>query len=97
LATNNQQQTTVTDRYSQKAKPTPKQQPTGGRNLRKKKIRRPGWNKNPSLLLLVFLPSSSLSGVCSLILFPLFATGVNNTSGTGGKFAACVIDTGGAP
>jgi hypothetical protein len=26
-----------------------------------------------------FLPSSSLSGVCSLILFPLFATGVNNT------------------
>ncbi len=28
---------------------------------------------------------SSLSGVCSLILFPLFATGVNNTRGTGGK------------
>jgi hypothetical protein len=39
-----------------------------------------------------FLPSSSLSGVCSLILFPLFATGVNDTSG---KFAAGVIDTGG--
>jgi hypothetical protein len=35
------------------------------------------------------LPSSSLSGVCSLILFPLFATGVN------GKFAAGVVDTGG--
>jgi hypothetical protein len=41
-----------------------------------------------------FLPSSSLSGVCSLILFPLFATGVNDT---GGKFAAGVVDTGGAP
>jgi hypothetical protein len=48
------------------------------------------------------LPSSSLSGVCSLILFPLFATGVNNTSGfaasvvdTGGKFATGVVDTGG--
>jgi hypothetical protein len=39
-----------------------------------------------------FLPSSSLSGVCSLILFPLFATGVNDT---GGKFAAGVVDTGG--
>jgi hypothetical protein len=38
------------------------------------------------------LPSSSLSGVCSLILFPLFATGVNDT---GGKFAAGVVDTGG--
>jgi hypothetical protein len=34
-----------------------------------------------------FLPSSSLSGVCSLILFLLFATG--------GKFAAGVVDTGG--
>jgi hypothetical protein len=33
-----------------------------------------------------------LSGVCSLILFPLFATGVNDT---GGKFAAGVVDTGG--
>ncbi len=32
-----------------------------------------------------FLHSSSLSGVCSLILFPLFATGVNNTRETGGK------------
>jgi hypothetical protein len=63
------------------------------------------------------LPSSSLSGVSSLILFPLFAagvvdtggnlppallttsgkfaTGVNNTRGTGGKFAAGVVDTGG--
>jgi hypothetical protein len=41
-----------------------------------------------------FLPSSSLSGVCSLILFPLFATGVNDT---GGKFATGVVDTGGAP
>jgi hypothetical protein len=38
------------------------------------------------------LPSSSLSGVCSLIFFPLFATGVNDT---GGKFAAGVVDTGG--
>ncbi len=38
-----------------------------------------------------FLPSSSLSGVCSLILFQLFATGVNDTRG---KFAACVVDTG---
>jgi hypothetical protein len=38
------------------------------------------------------LPSSSLSGVCSLILFQLFATGVNNT---GGKFAAGVVDSGG--
>jgi hypothetical protein len=33
------------------------------------------------------LPSSSLSGVSSLILFPLFATG--------GKYSAGVIDTGG--
>jgi hypothetical protein len=40
------------------------------------------------------LPSSSLSGVCSLILFPLFATGVNDT---GGKFAAGVVDTGSNP
>jgi hypothetical protein len=39
-----------------------------------------------------FLASSSLLGVCSLILFPLFATGVNDT---GGKFAAGVVDTGG--
>jgi hypothetical protein len=38
------------------------------------------------------LPSSSLSGVCSLILFQLFATGVNDT---GGKFSASVVDTGG--
>jgi hypothetical protein len=28
-------------------------------------------------------------------LFPLFATGINNTSSTGGKFAAGVIGTGG--
>jgi hypothetical protein len=38
------------------------------------------------------LPSSSLQGVSSLILFPLFATGVVDT---GGKFAAGVVDTGG--
>ena len=52
-----------------------------------------------------FLPSSLLSGVCSLILFPLFATGVVDTSckfaagivDTGGKFATGVIETGGAP
>jgi hypothetical protein len=52
------------------------------------------------------LPSSLLSGVCSLILFPLFATGVVDTGGnlppvstTQGelvaKFAAGVVDTGG--
>jgi hypothetical protein len=28
-------------------------------------------------------------------LFPLFAAGINNTSKTGGKFAASVVDTGG--
>jgi hypothetical protein len=39
-----------------------------------------------------FLPSRSLSGVCSLILFQLFATGINNT---GGKFSAGVVDTSG--
>jgi hypothetical protein len=55
-----------------------------------------------------FMPSSSLSGVCSLILFQLFAAGVNKTRGTGGKicrrchwyrrqFATGVVDTGGAP
>jgi hypothetical protein len=38
------------------------------------------------------LPSSSLSGVRSLILFQLFATDINDT---GGKFAAGVVDTGG--
>jgi hypothetical protein len=38
------------------------------------------------------LPSGSLSGVCSLILFQLFTTGVNDT---GGKFAAGVVKTGG--
>jgi hypothetical protein len=42
-----------------------------------------------------FLPSSSL---CSLILFPLFATGViDNKSENGGKFGTGVVDTGGAP
>ncbi len=51
------------------------------------------------------MPSSSLSGVCSLILFPLFATGVNvvDTGGKlppasltpAGKFAAGIVDTGG--
>jgi hypothetical protein len=30
-------------------------------------------------------------------LFPLFATGINNTSETGGKFATGVVDTGGTP
>jgi hypothetical protein len=42
-----------------------------------------------------FLPSSSLSGICSLILFQLFATGVNNTRGTGGKICRGFVDTGG--
>jgi hypothetical protein len=37
------------------------------------------------------LPSSSLKGICSLLLFTLFATGVIDT---GGKFAAGVVDTG---
>jgi hypothetical protein len=41
-----------------------------------------------------FLPSSSLSGVCSLTLFQLFATEVIDTSG---KFATGVVDTSGAP
>jgi hypothetical protein len=48
------------------------------------------------------LPSSSLSGVSSLILFTLFATGVNKTRGTGGKICrrcpggkfAAGVDTG---
>ncbi len=40
-----------------------------------------------------FFPSSSLFGVSSLILFPLFATSISNTSSTGGKSAAGVIDT----
>jgi hypothetical protein len=49
------------------------------------------------------LPSSSLLDVCSLILFPLFATGVNDTGGKFAqgelvaKFATGVVDTGGAP
>jgi hypothetical protein len=38
------------------------------------------------------LPSSSLYGICSLILLLLFATSVNDT---GGKFAPGVTDTGG--
>jgi hypothetical protein len=29
--------------------------------------------------------------------FPLFAAYINDTSGIGGKFAAGVVDTGGAP
>jgi hypothetical protein len=57
------------------------------------------------------LPSSSLLGICSLILCQLFATGVFDTGGkfaagivakfaagvvdTGGKFAAGVVETGG--
>jgi hypothetical protein len=43
------------------------------------------------------LPSSSLYGLNSLILFPLFATGVIDTGviDTGGKFADGVIDNGG--
>jgi hypothetical protein len=49
------------------------------------------------------LPLTSLYGICSLILLPLFATGVNDTGGkfatgvvdTGGNFAAGVVDTGG--
>jgi hypothetical protein len=39
-----------------------------------------------------FLPSSSLSGIYSLIIIPLFATGVIDT---GGKFPAGIVDTGG--
>ncbi len=27
-------------------------------------------------------------------MFPLFATGINNTSGTGGKFAPVIVGTG---
>jgi hypothetical protein len=57
-----------------------------------------------------FLPSSSLSGLGSLILFPLFTNGVIDTGGkfatyinnkkqkfaAAGNFAADVVDTGGA-
>jgi hypothetical protein len=39
-----------------------------------------------------FLPSSSLKGICSLILISLFAAGVVDT---GGEFAAGVVDTSG--
>jgi hypothetical protein len=42
------------------------------------------------------LPSSSLSGICSLILFRLFANGGKFAAGivdTGGKFAAGIVDT----
>jgi hypothetical protein len=41
------------------------------------------------------LPSSSPSGVSSLILFPLFATGVNDTGGYWWQFATGVVDIGG--
>jgi hypothetical protein len=48
------------------------------------------------------LPSSSLKGVCSLILFSLFATGVIDTGGnlppaslTPAKFSAGIVDTSG--
>jgi hypothetical protein len=50
-----------------------------------------------------FLPSSSLKGLSSLILFPLFATGVIDTGVSTtlaklvAKFAAGVVDTRGAP
>ncbi len=30
-------------------------------------------------------------------MFPFFATGINETSGIGGKFAAGVVDAGGEP
>jgi hypothetical protein len=40
-----------------------------------------------------FFSSSSLQGVSSLILFPLFTAGVVDTTG---KFANRFIDTGGA-
>jgi hypothetical protein len=40
----------------------------------------------------VWAPQVHFKVVCSLILFPLFATGVNDT---GGKFAAGVVDTSG--
>ncbi len=50
------------------------------------------WVVDETYTLYKFLPSSSLSGVCSLILCPLFATGVNDT---GGKFATGVVETGG--
>ncbi len=44
------------------------------------------------ILIDTFLPSSSLEGLSSLILFALVATGVFDT---GGKFVAGVVDTGG--
>jgi hypothetical protein len=44
------------------------------------------------ILIDTFLPSSSLEGLRSLILFALVATGVFDT---GGKFVAGVVDTGG--
>jgi hypothetical protein len=49
-------------------------------------------NSRVNTYIRTFLPSSSLEGICSLILIPLFATGVIDT---GGKFAACIVDTGG--
>ncbi len=50
------------------------------------------WVVEETYCIYKFLPSSSLSGICSLILFQFFATGVNDS---GGKFAAGVFDTGG--
>jgi hypothetical protein len=52
--------------------------------------------QSESLKYLVWTPLGS-RGVSILILFPLFATSINNTSVTGGKFTAGVVDTGGAP
>jgi hypothetical protein len=40
----------------------------------------------------IFAFKFTSQGLSSLILFPLYATGVNDT---GGKFAASVVDTGG--
>jgi hypothetical protein len=50
------------------------------------------WVVEETYTVYKFLSSSSLSGVSSLILFPLFAPGVNDT---GGKFTEGVVDTGG--
>jgi hypothetical protein len=43
------------------------------------------WTWEVELTYRYILPSSSLYGLSSLILFPLFATGINNSSETGGK------------
>jgi hypothetical protein len=53
------------------------------------------WVVEETYTVYKFLPSSSLSGVCSLILFKLFATGVTTQGELGAKFAAGVVDTGG--